>query len=478
MHSANTNRIVYTLVFFFLVFSSTAQTLEAEFNSLLGSKGKLPFWLWANQLGRYDQNSSSVQNFEFVAGHQLRLGDSDFNVEGMANLTALLADENDFRFTELYGGINWRFLQLKGGAFAEQEVYHELSASNANLAISRNARPHPKIRAGFNRYVTLIPDWLSINGFYEEGWLNDERYVEDTHLHHKAFYLRLGNPNAIQFTAGLEHFVMWGGTHPVYGELEGWESYWDYIFGNGGGGNSLETDQANVLGNQYGAYQIELHKAWKEFDLSFYISHPFDDYSGLNWENHLDNLFGFFLNVKKETPLIKGMALEYYHTKNQSGTIHFIEADGNVIGHGQDNYFNNGVYQSGATYHQMTMTSPLFTPVRIEDGISRGIENNRFSGIHVGVNGFLSSQLSWKGMFTYTNNFGRYKGNYPNKVGDTYDPSRKQFSSMVQLEYLFAKFPLQVGTSLALDSGSLFDDGQETTRPGILFSITYLFLNE
>ena len=115
--------------------------------------------------------------------------------------------------------------------------------------------------------------------------------------------------------------------------------------------------------------------------------------------------------------------------------------------------FNHGIYRSGATYHQVAMSSPLFAPIIIEDGISLGFENNRFSGFHVGAQGSITETFQWKGLFTYSNNFGHHDG----LGGSTYEPSQKQVSA------LWAGFrgqptskKLSISAAVANDHGSIY----------------------
>ena len=138
-----TRKIVSVLLLMWLSTLSGlfAQSVSLESNTLAGTKDQLPFWLWANQLGQYDRNSSTIQNFSFNAFFEQQLGESDFSVEAGLDLDLLLADDNDIRFTQLFGGLSWKFLQMQIGAFPEEEVYAGLSSTNGNLAASRNARP-------------------------------------------------------------------------------------------------------------------------------------------------------------------------------------------------------------------------------------------------------------------------------------------------------------------------------------------------
>ena len=170
---------LFILLWLVSVSSLFAQSVSLESKTLAGTNNQLPFWLWANQLGQFDRNSSTIQNFSLNAFWGQQLEESDISFEAGIDLDLILADENDIRFTQLFGGLSWKFLQMQLGAFPEEEVYAGLSTTNGNLAASRNARPHPRLRIGFNRFVPIITDWFSINGFYEEGLLNDNRYVED-----------------------------------------------------------------------------------------------------------------------------------------------------------------------------------------------------------------------------------------------------------------------------------------------------------
>ena len=112
------------------VFSTMAQNLEISSHTLVGSKNKLPFWLWANQLGRYNPNNDFTQNFEVNAFYASAIKESDFAFETGTSSGILLGIENELRLTELFGAFSWKFLELKAGAFAEDVVYNGLSASN------------------------------------------------------------------------------------------------------------------------------------------------------------------------------------------------------------------------------------------------------------------------------------------------------------------------------------------------------------
>lgn len=187
-------------------------------------------------------------------------------------------------------------------------------------------------------------------------------------------------------------------------------------------------------------------------------------------QNWRDNLYGFHIAFDKEYPLLQALVLEYYYTKHQSGNYHLQpQPDGTNSGRGGDNYYNNGVYRSGVSYQQMAMSAPIFAPLIREDGISKGFENNSLSAFHMGASGYLSQQLYWHTMLSYSLNYGRKKTG----GSATYSPERKQGAALLEINWRFANLPLTIGAGFAADHGSLFDEGQSTTRLGSQFSLKW-----
>ena len=202
----------------------------------------------------------------------------------------------------------------------------------------------------------------------------------------------------------------------------------------------------------------------------FYLSHPFDDRSGMEWENYPDNLYGLFLTKSNTYAFLKSFVLEYFRTEHQSGSFHLVpQPDGTLHGRGLDNYFNHGIYRSGASYNGRAMVSPLFGPVLREEDIATGFESTRFTGFHIGILGNLSNQVSWKGKLTCSKHLGQYKGDN----GDTYDPRRKQASALLEFTWHPEKLPLSFRASAAFDHGSLYDAGTSTTRLGTMLKVSW-----
>jgi hypothetical protein len=230
----------------------------------------------------------------------------------------------------------------------------------------------------------------------------------------------------------------------------GLKNYIRYVTGAAGGDDFLGTDRLNAAGSQLGSYLFSLEKDFTKCHIELRATHPFEDGSGMGFENVRDNLYTFYWRKNAPGTLLDEWVVEYLYTKNQSGAPSIEREDGVRVDHirGGDNYFNNGVYSSGFSYKSQSMGTPLFGPLQFnEQGKVIGFSNNRVSAFHLGAKGTLSTTLSWKTMLTYTRNFGTY--------GTAFSPMRQQFYSLAQLSWKSPKHPLMLSALAGYDSGKL-----------------------
>jgi hypothetical protein len=370
-------------------------------------------------------------------------------------VVAGLGETNYLQLNRAFAGLSWKGWEIKGGLFYDDIYYAGLSTTNGNLARSQHARPVPKIRIATVGYKKLpfFKKWFRFKAEYDEGFLNDERYVDGAHLHHKSLYGEFRVAKDLNFYMGLEHYVMWGGTsqNDKIGQLpEDWCSYWRYVLALPGSDKFLETDKKNISGNQLGTYQFEIKKDFKSLSTSIYLSHPWEDNSGLIWRNWRDNLIGIHFHFNKEKKLISDIVYEFTNTRNQSlkdSLYNWDSANGRWRTNEVDNYFNHGIYKSGFTYRQMGLNSPLFFPVTISNGISMGFRSTRFVSHHLGLKGNISRFLYWKGLLTFVQHLGNYT--------QPYDPDENQFSGLLDLKYKNPDFPVDLSLSVAADLNNI-----------------------
>lgn len=451
----------HLLLFFLCIFFiSPAQEDPAVFlrnSTYLTGSDALPFWMWANRNGMVNQESRflNLSEIGFKTGHISR------DIRKLSWKTAAILcggiENNSYtQVNEAFLSAETRGWNLRIGMAGEKVKFSGLSAANGNLARSNNSRPYPMIRLSTAGYLPMpfLTKHLAFKAEYDEGLLNDRRFVKHTHLHHKSLYLKVQPADSWDLRFGFEHFVMWGGESQDerYGKLPaGFDVYWRYVFGASGDDAFPETDQINVAGNQFGTYQAEVTRFFRNGKATFYLSHPYEDYSGLVWRNWPDNLAGIFLEFTNSTGWLTGLLYEFTNTRQQSirdSLYSYDPAAGKWIRNENDNYYSHGVYRSGYTYHGKMIGSPLFFPVNLDKkGIpptgGGAIESSRFTAHQMGFTGMFAHFFSWKLLTVYVKHYGTY--------ANAFNPPLKQISGLLELQYIRTGFPVELGLTFAAD---------------------------
>ncbi len=448
----------FHIVTLFLLFSLLLQTTISfsqksdlhytiTLNSTVSSKSTLPFWLTANTYG-------TVPNTDFASINASFFGNTfnnkkTFNFEYKASLTGFLTPSKKTIINELYGTFHFKNWSITTGNKNDAILWNGLSSSNGNIIKSLNTRAIPGINITSNGYLKLpfAKKWLRAKFNYAEYLLNDKRVVDHAHLHHKSLYFKSQLNSKLSLITGLDHYVQWGGTSPTYGKQpSGLKDYLRIITGSSGGTSANEGDRINALGNTVGAYLLQFNYKGAKTNWNFYYSHPFEDRSGREMQNWHDGIYGFFMDFKKPKSLVKNFLIEFTYTKNMSGSNSPDDANG---GRGRDNYFNNGIYQSGWTYFGNTIGSPYFsvTPLN-ENGVSNGIilGDNRFVAINIGWNGNLFN-LKYKTILSHVSYVGWF--------GNEYNPKPEQFSGLFEVKIPFSKkIPFDITLISSFDTGT------------------------
>jgi hypothetical protein len=453
-----------------------------SFNSYFSSGNDLPFWLTSNHNGIFARSKNNQQLIQagFLKGYEID-STRKWNYAWGADLVTGVVVPTDLQVIQYWFGIRHKWLTVKAGAQSDPVLYSGLSSTNGNLDRSNNARPLPGISLSTSNYVPFFfwKKWFSVKAEFEEKFFSDHAFVTDAHLHHKSLYSKaLLSKNWI-ITAGMEHYVLWGGTSSAEGEMPGWNQYFNYILGQNAGPGALRDDRLNRAGNQLGIYSLEIKKGWDKSTVSFYWNHPFEDMSGMEMVNLQDGLWGFHINKKDQSSLITDIVYEYMYTMNQSGSVHHLPAPtpenpDRITGRGKDNYFDHFIYRSFTYYNQM-MGTPLFIPRIGANGVADGFESTRMWMHHLGVKGALGSGFYWKTMLTLSRNFGTYNDAFPwsanfGPSGSSYPVPLDEFSYLFEFYYRGSKLPFQINAGIAGDTGSRFE-----TRTGGYAGISFHF---
>lgn len=375
----------------------------------------------------------------------------------------------------LYFGISWKKLHLDLGMKDRYFDYNGLSLTGGDLAYSGNARNLP----GYNLSTDFIyiPYTRKIIGFkanFADYMMIDNRYVDKALLHNEALFVKITPIKRLSLTLGLEMWSQWGGTSEKYGrQPSSFNDYLRVMFGRSGGDDATQSDQINVLGNHLGRELIRLDWHADDFTVTFQHDIPFEDKSGMRFQNFPDGVNTLNFSFKDRDKWVTDILLEFVYTKWQSGPQHDRPAtdeeleknpdNKRVILGGCDNYFNNGEYRSGWTYYGNTIGLPLFTPMPAEeDGKVLGVCNNRVTAWHFGLRGNAAGKVPYKLLFTYSRNFGKYN---QSDLGEGADKSiflsvPEQFSVALEGEipHLGKRLPLSLGIGLYGDFGKLYQN--------------------
>ncbi len=453
------------------VYSGTILSSDSDF---------LPHYLVHNQFGEVDEDD------RFFIGGELRYSRK---ISSQLSLTTGFSFRNDL-LSSHYAELIYGKLYLRVGRAKERVGGLFNNISSGSLALSENARPVPMISVGLVEYVDVpfLQGYFEVKGNLSHRWLEEDRYISNALLHGKTFYLRLDLDKHIGFKAssGVVHFAQYGGTSPQ-GDKQpsGFSDYLRVFFGAGIPNPDGTTEgESNGLGNHFGIIETTVEQRIGKHMLKINYQKPFEDEGGIQYVSLTDYLFGLEWTLPKSDGWITKLYAEWIQTKWQGGpglpdaTTEIPDEQANFgYSFGQrDDTYNNWLYRSGWTYNGLVMGNPLFlTHARtlnfLEDypDYETSIANNRIRALHFGFEGNLSKSLSYRSLFTYTENFGTYAGLYEGRfswngvlTNPNFDypfrPGRIQKYMMVELFYKqpFEGLPFSFKLQLARDYGDLY----------------------
>jgi hypothetical protein len=498
-------KVLFCILFFLLQISIFAQDEKSKSDSLeitistgalVSTNDKLlPFYLVNNQFGEVDPKG----NF-FLSGQLLYEKDLVKNFK----FTSGFGFRNDI-FSKYYLSLSFKDWHLETGRIQQTSGGFDSGLSSGSLALSENALPVPMVSLSLKEYkpIPFTHGYLKYKGSFSHRWLEEDRYISNAQLHGKSFYAMLDLEEVIglQVSSGIVHFAQYGGVSPQ-GDRQP-SDFADFLRVFMGAGivdpDDIGRGEGNGLGNHLGITEFTFKKIIGKHTLSYNYQKQFEDEGSIQYISLKDFLMSLEWDLGNKEGLVTKVHLEWLESKWQSGrgfpdpteTVQTVEDNmGNEFGE-RDDYYNNYLYRSGWTYNERVMGNPLFLTYKYtlnflnpypDYGVA--IANNRISAVHLGLEGKLSDKITYKGLFTYSKNFGTYAGVYEgrfNWAGITTDPkfdyaflpALSQFYSAIQLQWKnpFNKEGLSFETKLAFDKGELYD------ALGIQLSVSYSLLN-
>lgn len=418
----------------FLSFFGVVAQEKIDFSASIETKAflisqELPFWMYTNTNGFLNEQTNvgasafAKANYAFNSNHSLELGLGGYYRYGSISRF----DRND-----LYLEYKNKWFTATAGAKSRSIVKQGLSTINNDILWTGNTRALPGFLVS-NTTPFRITKTVFFNLDLGHYRLNDGRSTRKTNIHYKKIEVGYQFENGGILTAGLRHYVQWGGVTENGEELpNGIDALARVFIGQKGNGADNTNETINALGNHLGSYQLNYNLKRERVELNVYHQSLFDDRSGRELNNFPDGVWGIYIQLPKAT-FFKGLLYEYVQTISQSGRATAVTNGGQQSG--QDNYFSNSIYQSGWTYEGRTIGLPFINPVAGPDNP----KNNRSIAHHLGAITELGA-LRITTKLTYLQNLGTYSTPFAQR--------EKQILSFLEVDYTTKKLgtlTLQLG---------------------------------
>lgn len=476
----------------FPIYNINAQGWSAEFNaSVRGAYGTgdyMPFWARTGEEGTLPVTSSGL----LMAGARLGYHAANglfFEAEG--DLAGALKANSPYDpgrksafVNRLYVSGGWKMIRLDVGVAPRIRELGDLSITGGDVIYTGNARNMPGVNLWSDWIYFEKGHWFGLKANLAHYQMTDNRYVKNTLLHNKSLSFKVALGRKVDFIGGFEHWAQWGGDSPVYGpQPSSFRDYMKIFFGRSGGSDATTSDQINVLGNHLGREYIRVVWRANPFTMTFQYDKLFEDGSGMRLQNFPDGVWSLAFAMKDRDALVTDVIYELVTTTWQSGPDHDRPATeeekanqdpsdpfyGKIVLRGGDNYFNNGEYASGWTFHGRTIGLPLIIPnAPDENGLTKGVICNRVRAHHLALRGNIYLPYTLKS--TFSKNFGRYK------QGESSYFASAPWQLSLALELGFDRFlkdlPISLSAGLYGDVGKVYQNSFGVT---LRFGFSKLF---
>ncbi|MDE6283737.1 MAG: capsule assembly Wzi family protein [Muribaculaceae bacterium] len=370
---------------------------------------------------------------------------------------------------QLYGEIRYRGIFVTVGMKEQSSTLLSHTLSSGDLVESGNSRPIPEVRVGFNDFqnIPFTKGWVQIRGeisygkMMDNAWLRNHYNYYNSHLNqgalytYKQCYFRSKPSERFSVTFGMQVGAFFGGETKWYdhGRLtderkfsKGIKQFFKMFIPTDGG---LSYYSGSNLGSWDFMFRYRLNNG---SEIKAYLQKPWEDGSGIGFLNGFDGVWGLqFVNVRNG--IVSGAVIEYIDFTNQSGPIHWDpdDAPGTTVtnrAEGADDYYYNHEYNSYANYG-MAIGSPfMVSPIYNTDGYLH-FAANRLRGFHVGIEGNITSDLSYRLLGGYRKSWG--SGHIPFRL------PKDDTSFMIEAAYQCPMVKgLAIKAAFGLDHGKLY----------------------
>ena len=333
----------------------------------LSSSGTLPFWAVSNEGGIMPDRSGGLA---LVQAYKPFDESKTLQWQAGVSLAANYQPDDPLNpgsspfhpmVDQLYGGLRWKVLRVDLGMMRRDAEFlgadrslGSLSVTQGHIVESNNARTMPGYKLVLEPWaVPFTGKHLLLSGVWGDYKTIDDRYVDGALVHRLRGYVTFDTRKHFYAQLGIDHYALWGGTSPVYGEMPvTWGNYFRVATARRASSAGTTSDQMNVIGDHGGAEQLRLGWRADAWDLTFQWEKPYSDKSSMRLNNIPDGAYTLHFSFKDKNRWVSDALVEFHYTMWQSGTIHEKEtdADGKQINwhenktlniFGGDNYYTN-----------------------------------------------------------------------------------------------------------------------------------------
>ncbi len=497
--------------------------LSVEGAAAVGIDGHLPFHVGHNRYGRLDPNSNDgyIQPSFYLPINII----GDLKIETGVDYV-IKPDIDQSFFHQGFVNLTYDKIELRFGKNQNTNDWYNDDLGSGNLFRSRNSRTITRVEGGIYEY-TPIPffKYIEVKGMISVGWLEDERVIKDAKYHEIFAYLKTAKLPINPFI-GINHNALYGGTKPDGTPLP--SNFWEVFFASNATGSNNPSDSINAAGAHFGVFDLGFEIPFKNNLFKASFQQPISDGSGIssNFTSNKDYILYLELEFD-DHPFIKSIVYENINTLHQSGEgtydpivngqfytigqlleindkdqflfdqygiettnvsddeyldIIRVESNFGYNWGGRDDYYNNGQYPLGNTFHRMNIGNALFTNAdRFNEltGLTTSdrefIINNRIVGHHIGIATYYKN-WDFNFLFTLTYNYGTYAGKYGGFRGSWNLDREYYFLNAVGMQYLGLNV-LNKNEKFDFFGSLGYDSGDFGTSFGALFGVKYKILN-
>ena len=295
----------------------------------LSTGGPLPFWMTSNQFGLMPETSGALalarmgteydpsKTVQWRWGASLAANYGGSSATPVIPITPVILSEakdlsaKDLRpmVDELYASLKWKVFSVDLGMRrfgldyygAGTNTLGSMSTTGGHIIWSGNARSIPGYSVNLDPVsIPLTKGRVKFFGSFADYRTTDNRYMKGALLHRTKMGLDIQITERLDFHGVFDHFALWGGKNDALSMPVTLGNYFRVITSRKASTAGTQSDQINVIGDQRGAETFRFNWRGNGWRLSLQHDIPYDDGSGMGFQNFPDGVNTIWLGFEEK----------------------------------------------------------------------------------------------------------------------------------------------------------------------------------